>query len=99
MLEAHDGRVEGRGRGKKSSDVHDIFCQGVKAFLILTHKLNAGHPRRHLLTTGWSVFVSSKRLVAGDSVLFLRYVVSPTMITLLCLNKRVTTGYFYVCCW
>ncbi len=32
----------------------------------------AGHPRRHLLTTGWSVFVSSKRLVAGDSVLFLR---------------------------
>jgi auxin response factor len=31
-----------------------------------------GHPRRHLLTTGWSVFVSSKRLVAGDSVLFLR---------------------------
>lgn len=34
----------------------------------------AGHPRRHLLTTGWSVFVSTKRLVAGDSVLFLRYV-------------------------
>lgn len=71
MLEAHDGR----GRGKKSSDVHDIFCQGVQVFLMLTHKLSAGHPRRHLLTTGWSVFVSSKRLVAGDSVLFLRYVV------------------------
>nr|ARR29285.1 auxin response factor 4 [Cyrtomium guizhouense] len=31
-----------------------------------------GQPRRHLLTTGWSVFVSTKRLVAGDSVLFLR---------------------------
>ncbi|MCO5569565.1 hypothetical protein L7F22_023280 [Adiantum nelumboides] len=29
-------------------------------------------PRRHLLTTGWSIFVSTKRLVAGDSVLFLR---------------------------
>ncbi|KAI5067566.1 hypothetical protein GOP47_0018094 [Adiantum capillus-veneris] len=31
-----------------------------------------GQPRRHLLTTGWSVFVSTKRLAAGDSVLFLR---------------------------
>ncbi|QCD76950.1 auxin response factor [Vigna unguiculata] len=28
-----------------------------------------GQPKRHLLTTGWSVFVSAKRLVAGDSVL------------------------------
>jgi B3 DNA binding domain len=35
------------------------------AFLI------AGQPKRHLLTTGWSVFVSAKRLVAGDSVLFI----------------------------
>ncbi|GLJ49674.1 hypothetical protein SUGI_1054060 [Cryptomeria japonica] len=31
-----------------------------------------GQPRRHLLTTGWSLFVSYKRLVAGDAVLFLR---------------------------
>ncbi|XP_042478257.1 auxin response factor 1-like [Macadamia integrifolia] len=31
-----------------------------------------GKPRRHLLTTGWSVFVSSKRLVAGDAFIFLR---------------------------
>ncbi|GAA0169392.1 hypothetical protein LIER_23892 [Lithospermum erythrorhizon] len=31
-----------------------------------------GQPKRHLLTTGWSIFVSSKRLVAGDSVLFIR---------------------------
>ncbi|XXG68350.1 hypothetical protein AAC387_Pa06g1458 [Persea americana] len=30
-----------------------------------------GQPKRHLLTTGWSVFVSAKRLVAGDSVLFI----------------------------
>ncbi|KAL6861185.1 hypothetical protein ACP4OV_016885 [Aristida adscensionis] len=29
-------------------------------------------PKRHLLTTGWSVFVSTKRLLAGDSVLFIR---------------------------
>ncbi|CAF2257246.1 unnamed protein product [Brassica rapa] len=31
-----------------------------------------GQPKRHLLTTGWSVFVSTKRLIAGDSVLFVR---------------------------
>ena len=35
----------------------------------------SGQPKRHLLTTGWSVFVSSKRLIAGDSVLFIRYAV------------------------
>nr|ARR29280.1 auxin response factor 6 [Cyrtomium guizhouense] len=31
-----------------------------------------GQPKRHLLTTGWSMFVSAKRLIAGDSVLFIR---------------------------
>ncbi|CAK7348233.1 unnamed protein product [Dovyalis caffra] len=31
-----------------------------------------GQPKRHLLTSGWSTFVSSKRLVAGDSFIFLR---------------------------
>ncbi|CAL5199163.1 unnamed protein product [Lathyrus oleraceus] len=31
-----------------------------------------GQPKRHLLTTGWSVFISTKRLFAGDSVLFIR---------------------------
>ncbi|XP_027170288.1 auxin response factor 6-like isoform X2 [Coffea eugenioides] len=30
-----------------------------------------GQPKRHLLTTGWSVFVSAKRLIAGDSVIFI----------------------------
>ncbi|KAG2712735.1 hypothetical protein I3760_04G139400 [Carya illinoinensis] len=31
-----------------------------------------GQPKRHLLTSGWSVFVSTKRLFAGDSVLVIR---------------------------
>ncbi|KAL1361636.1 hypothetical protein AAHE18_03G018500 [Arachis hypogaea] len=31
-----------------------------------------GQPRRHLLTTGWSMFVGQKKLVSGDAVLFLR---------------------------
>nr|GFB04244.1 auxin response factor 18-like [Tanacetum cinerariifolium] len=30
-----------------------------------------GTPRRHLLTTGWSSFVNQKKLVAGDSIVFL----------------------------
>lgn len=31
-----------------------------------------GTPRRHLLTTGWSKFVNQKKLVSGDSVVFVR---------------------------
>ncbi|XVF58196.1 hypothetical protein PTKIN_Ptkin07bG0044500 [Pterospermum kingtungense] len=31
-----------------------------------------GKPKRHLLSSGWPDFVSSKRLVAGDIVIFLR---------------------------
>ncbi|KDP32733.1 hypothetical protein JCGZ_12025 [Jatropha curcas] len=31
-----------------------------------------GTPRRHLLTTGWSKFVNHKKLIAGDSVVFMR---------------------------
>lgn len=31
-----------------------------------------GTPRRHLLTSGWSTFVNKKKLVAGDSVVFLK---------------------------
>lgn len=31
-----------------------------------------GTPRRHLLTTGWSSFVNHKKLVAGDSIVFVR---------------------------
>jgi hypothetical protein len=39
---------------------------------------HAGQPKRYLLTTGWSVFVSAKRLLAGDSVLFIRYIIKFT---------------------
>jgi hypothetical protein len=38
---------------------------------------SSGQPRRHLLQSGWSVFVSSKRLVAGDAFIFLRSAVFP----------------------
>ncbi|KAG6509222.1 hypothetical protein ZIOFF_034613 [Zingiber officinale] len=32
-----------------------------------------GQPKRHLLTIGWTHFVNAKRLVAGDSVIFIWY--------------------------
>lgn len=44
-------------------DLHDVEWKFRHIF--------RGQPKRHLLTTGWSIFVSAKRLVAGDSVLFI----------------------------
>jgi hypothetical protein len=52
--------------------------------------LDAGQPKRHLLTTGWSVFVSAKRLVAGDSVLFIWCVHTSSI------SKIVTYAHFVV---
>lgn len=40
---------------------------------MITTQTMSGQPRRHLLQSGWSVFVSSKRLVAGDAFIFLRF--------------------------
>ncbi|XP_008792838.3 LOW QUALITY PROTEIN: auxin response factor 16-like [Phoenix dactylifera] len=47
-----------------AKDLHDISWT--------FRHIYRGQPKRHLLTTGWSVFISTKRLVAGDSVLFIR---------------------------
>ncbi|KAK4710063.1 hypothetical protein R3W88_004576 [Solanum pinnatisectum] len=44
-------------------DLHDVEWKFRHIF--------RGQPKRHLLTTGWSVFVSAQKLVAGDSVLFI----------------------------
>ncbi|KAL8172070.1 hypothetical protein V2J09_023874 [Rumex salicifolius] len=49
-----------------------------------------GQPKRHLLTTGWSVFVGSKRLRAGDSVLFIRDEKSQLMIGVRRANRQQT---------
>ncbi|KAK1264073.1 Auxin response factor 16 [Acorus gramineus] len=48
----------------KAKDLHDVTWT--------FRHIYRGQPKRHLLTTGWSVFVSTKRLFAGDSVLFIR---------------------------
>ncbi|OIW20956.1 hypothetical protein TanjilG_26497 [Lupinus angustifolius] len=48
----------------EESGVHRFFCM---RNLTNTQR----QPKHHLLTTGWSVFVSAKRLLARDSVLFI----------------------------
>ncbi|KFK38177.1 hypothetical protein AALP_AA3G079400 [Arabis alpina] len=47
-----------------------------------------GQPKRHLLTTGWSLFVGSKRLRAGDSVLFIRDEKSQLMVGVRRANRQ-----------
>lgn len=50
-----------------------------------------GQPKRHLLTTGWSIFVGSKRLRAGDSVLFIRDEKSQLMLGVRRANRQQTS--------
>ncbi|KAL5713520.1 hypothetical protein ACHQM5_015587 [Ranunculus cassubicifolius] len=50
-----------------------------------------GQPKRHLLTTGWSVFVGTKRLKAGDSVLFIRDEKSQLLLGVRRANNQQTT--------
>ncbi|KAL5129261.1 Auxin response factor 5 [Glycine soja] len=50
-----------------------------------------GQPKRHLLTTGWSLFVGSKRLRAGDSVLFIRDERSQLRVGVRRVNRQQTT--------
>uniref|UniRef100_A0A7N0R9R5 Auxin response factor n=1 Tax=Kalanchoe fedtschenkoi TaxID=63787 RepID=A0A7N0R9R5_KALFE len=50
-----------------------------------------GQPKRHLLTTGWSLFVSAKRLRQGDSVLFIRDEKSQLMVGIRRANRQQTT--------
>ncbi|KAL8459114.1 hypothetical protein ACS0TY_036547 [Phlomoides rotata] len=50
-----------------------------------------GQPKRHLLTTGWSMFVGAKRLRAGDAVLFIRDEKSQLMLGVRRANRQQTT--------
>ena len=53
-----------------------------------------GQPRRHLLQSGWSVFVSSKRLVAGDAFIFLRYgILSHFVLKFQCLCTQCSVSH------
>ncbi|KAH9310078.1 hypothetical protein KI387_037989, partial [Taxus chinensis] len=49
----------------------EIVAKDLHGFEWKFRHIYRGQPRRHLLTTGWSGFVSQKRLASGDAVLFL----------------------------
>ncbi|KAJ0239644.1 AUX/IAA domain-containing protein [Hirschfeldia incana] len=50
----------------------EIVAEDVHGYKWKFKHIFRGTPRRHLLTTGWSTFVTSKKLVAGDTFVFLR---------------------------
>ncbi|CAI9762076.1 unnamed protein product [Fraxinus pennsylvanica] len=52
--------------------VQTILAKDVHGVTWKLRHIYRGTPRRHLLTTGWSAFVNHKKLVAGDSIVFLR---------------------------
>lgn len=52
--------------------VQTILAKDVHGAVWKFRHIYRGTPRRHLLTTGWSNFVNQKKLVAGDSIVFLR---------------------------
>ncbi|KAF8397696.1 hypothetical protein HHK36_016618 [Tetracentron sinense] len=52
--------------------VQTVLAKDVHGEVWKFRHIYRGTPRRHLLTTGWSTFVNQKKLVAGDSIVFLR---------------------------
>ncbi|XP_060174322.1 auxin response factor 18-like [Lycium barbarum] len=57
---------------KADPPVQTVMAKGVHGEIWKFRHIYRGTPRRHLLTSGWSTFVNQKKLVAGDSVVFLR---------------------------
>ncbi|PON50173.1 Auxin response factor [Parasponia andersonii] len=58
-----------------------------------------GTPRRHLLTTGWSNFVNQKKLVAGDSIVFLRADNGDLCVGIRRAKKGIGCGHEYPSGW
>nr|DAD24393.1 TPA_asm: hypothetical protein HUJ06_025857 [Nelumbo nucifera] len=57
---------------KAEPPVQTISVKDVHGVVWEFRHIYRGTPRRHLLTTGWSKFVNHKKLVAGDSVVFMK---------------------------
>ncbi|KAF9616419.1 hypothetical protein IFM89_029673 [Coptis chinensis] len=56
----------------QQTPTQDLMAKDLHGYEWRFKHIFRGQPRRHLLTTGWSTFVTSKRLVAGDAFVFLR---------------------------
>ncbi|KAI4301338.1 hypothetical protein L6164_034626 [Bauhinia variegata] len=55
----------------QQSPSQELIAKDLHGFEWHFRHIFRGHPRRHLLTSGWSTFVNSKKLVAGDACIFL----------------------------
>ncbi|KAK4788705.1 hypothetical protein SAY86_020024 [Trapa natans] len=56
----------------QSTPTQELVAKDLHGYEWKFKHIYRGQPRRHLLTTGWSTFVTSRRLVAGDTFVFLR---------------------------
>ncbi|KAI4376110.1 hypothetical protein MLD38_013902 [Melastoma candidum] len=56
----------------QSTPTQELVARDLHGYEWKFKHIFTGQPRRHLLTTGWSTFVTSKILVAGDSFVFVR---------------------------
>lgn len=52
--------------------VQDLVAKDLQGYEWCFRHIFRGQPKRHLLTSGWSTFVTTKRLVAGDACIFAR---------------------------
>ena len=75
--------------------MHFSYLQHLRFKLYYFTALNIGQPKRHLLTSGWSIFVTAKKLVAGDACIFLRFSLSLSLSLWVYLLGFL--GWVYVC--
>ncbi|XVF75557.1 hypothetical protein PTKIN_Ptkin13bG0196400 [Pterospermum kingtungense] len=79
--------------------VQTILAKDVHGEVWKFRHIYRGTPRRHLLTTGWSNFVNHKKLVAGDSIVFLRAENGDLCVGIRRAKRGIGSGYEYPSGW
>lgn len=78
-----------------SSDppVQTVIAKDVHGEIWRFRHIYRGTPRRHLLTTGWSTFVNHKKLIAGDSIVFMRSTTGDLCVGIRRAKRGTTEGW------
>ncbi|GKV34133.1 hypothetical protein SLEP1_g42546 [Rubroshorea leprosula] len=79
--------------------VQNILATDVHGNVWKFRHIYRGTPRRHLLTTGWGNFVNQKKLVAGDSIVFLRAENGDLRVGIRRAKKGIGSGHEYLPGW
>ncbi|XWS56436.1 hypothetical protein CRYUN_Cryun09bG0085300 [Craigia yunnanensis] len=79
--------------------VQTILAKDVHGEVWKFRHIYRGTPRRHLLTTGWSNFVNHKKLVAGDSIVFLRAENEDLCVGIRRAKRGIGSGHEYPSGW